>query len=1598
MLPGESSTNPTSLDFGPDNRLYVAQVNGLIYAYTISRDGPNDYVITSTEVIDIVKNQTPNYDDDGTPNSEQQRQVTGIFVTGTATNPILYVSSSDWRHGAGGGGADMNLDTNSGIVHRVTKNGNSWDKVDLVRGFARAEENHSVNGLIVDPFDSNILYLAVSGNTNAGAPSNNFAFCTEFANATAIVKIDLAAIDAMPVNTMDIYGYTYKWVYDFPTVDDPTRENVNGQDPNDPFGGNDGLNQAKLDPNGPVQIHSPGWRNVYDLLITTTPGQEGRMYAVDNGANPGWGGHPDGEADYPGEALVSSVTNNYIVGEPGSNGVGPGGDPMVNNQNGLHYIRELEPGDLNYVQPGELYYAGHPNPIRANPAGAGLYTKGAHTVNPNDTSDGYWRHEILSPDDPNFSTQSLPVDWPPVPLEMANPAEGDFRNSGETDGAIANYGPSTNGICEYTASNLGGSYKGNLLLIGYNSPGPIFRVILSEDGKVAVNCPDNTTVNCNSTFASGFGDEPLDVIAQGDNDVFPGTVWAVTYGSGNIHIWEPTDFDGGEVPVCEGSEDPNIDSDGDGFTNADELQNLTNPCAAGSKPKDNDGDFISDLLDPDDDNDGIDDIFDSFALDNQNGMNTNLPIDLELFNNQGYGIGGMGLTGLMTNGSTDYLNQYDADDLIGGGTSGLLTVPFTSPGDAAGTNNQDNGFQFGVNVSEATGIFTASTKINGPFFNGIAPTNYQSQGFYIGTGDQDNYLKLILNANGGSGGLQVLYESNGITNSSVTFNIPGLLSSTSLKLFLTIDPVNGTVQPKYAVDDGSINDLGNIIPLNGKVLEAVKGNYLINGNPSSLAVGTICTSFENQPPFVATWDYFSVQFGEGSNEGTNQAPEANAGQDQQIILPTDSITLTGLGSDPDGTIVGFNWSQESGPNTPILGGSDTNILSISNLIAGTYEFKFTVMDDGGGSATDNVIVTVNSETTGEEFTVLYRVNVGGPNIAATDSPNPDWALDNAGSPSPYLVEGGNNIFSTTGVNTNHSSLQGLTIPTGIFETERWDAGEEPEMNWSFPVDPGEEILVRLYFAEIYNEITASGQRVFDVSLEGIIPASLNDIDPFSLTGLNGGFMLEANAEVDQDGSLNIEFIHGTQNPNIKAIEILGINAGPNPIMLTSIGNQNNIEGESPILAVAATGGSANLNYSAFGLPPGLGIESTNGQITGVISVGASTNSPYQVIINIDDGGLNQSQSTEFTWVVTTDSGGGDPLEVAGIANQSDEEGASVSLNVVASNGVGNYSYSASGLPDSLSINTGTGLISGTIAAGASTSSPFAVTVTVNDDNDEVTENFTWAVTAGSSGGDVLIARINAGETTVGDEYIDGSGNVWSLDTYSISGVIYPDSPIGDEILETEDDFLYQTERSGTEGWEYEIPVPEAGTYRVHLHFAEIWWNVGTPGGGPGARTFDISLEGNVMLNDYDILSQVAAATAIIETVEVEVTDGVLNIAGIPVNDQAKIAAIEVWKVDNSSSRVASSIKEVEEKSTPFEFDVYPNPTSGEVTIEIKSLPTDSGQYSIFNSLGQRVFEEKFTGDLIKSINMNDYGVSSGLFLIRVSIYGKSNSLKKVVFE
>jgi len=750
-LIGDNLSQPTSLQFGPDGRLYVAEQFGRILVYSVTRNSANSYQITDTEEILLIK-QIPNHDDNGVLNAAvNTRQVTGIVVAGTAATPVIYVTSSDPRIGGGSGANnDKNLDTNSGIISRLTWNGSAWVKLDLVRGLPRSEENHSPNGLAYDKVN-NVLYMAQGGNTNMGAPSNNFAYLPEYAYSTAILKIDLNAIGNS--------------TYDLPTLDDETRTNVSGNDVNDPFGGNDGLNQGKLVAGSPVSIYSPGWRNNYDVLLTST----NKMYSFDNGPNGGWGGPP--------------TACSIAASEPGTTYC-----------DGLHYVN------------AQGYYAGFPNPVRAN-------------------------RSIT------FNTSNPQT---PIPLGMENAAECTYIVPG-SNGSLTTICSSTNGMAEYTSSNFSNSMKGNLLAVAFN--GKLYRFKMNASGNAIA--PGGQTI-----LASGIGSIPLDVVAQGDNEIFPGTMWVAMYGSNDIVIFEPNDF-----ASCAGDANSlTLDDDGDGYSNGDETQNATDKCSPASVPSDFDHDFVSDLIDTDDDNDGILDNTDKFAQDANNGTTTTIPVLFAYQNTNNGGIGGWGYTGVMTNNVDDYMNLYDMDNMTVGGAAYKFTVDNIPSGDALGNlNTQKYAYQLGVNVGSFPFGYVVNGRVMGPFA-GLTPTNFRSMGVFMGTGDQDNYLKMVCAANGGAGGIEIVKEVGGVVTS--TMHSVAILGSSHVNLYLQVDPTTQMVQPSYSLGGGTRTNLGPQI--------SVPAAWLSN----VLAVGFISTS-RGATPFSATWDYIAVEPVEGVGNWVN---------------------------------------------------------------------------------------------------------------------------------------------------------------------------------------------------------------------------------------------------------------------------------------------------------------------------------------------------------------------------------------------------------------------------------------------------------------------------------------------------------------------------------------------------------------------------------------------------------------------------------------------------------------------------------------------------------------------------------------------------------
>jgi hypothetical protein len=176
-----------------------------------------------------------------------------------------------------------------------------------------------------------------------------------------------------------------------------------------------------------------------------------------------------------------------------------------------------------------------------------------------------------------------------------------------------------------------------------------------------------------------------------------------------------------------------------------------------------------------------------------------------------------------------------------------------------------------------------------------------------------------------------------------------------------------------------------------------------------------------------------------------------------------------------------------------------------------------------------------------------------------------------------------------------------------------------------------------------------------------------------------------------------------------------------PLVLPTLADQSNLDGDSVSLSAAAHyHGSGSLTYSATGLPTGLTIDAATGLISGTVGNSADAGGPYSVTVTVTDGTTTATQT--FNWTI-------DPVvTVTSLDDQVGVASDAVSVAVSATDALSNaLTYSASGLPSGLSIDAATGLISGTIALTAASSTPYAVTVTAQDAVFSASTTFNWTV-------------------------------------------------------------------------------------------------------------------------------------------------------------------------------------------------------------------------------------------------------------------------------
>ena len=281
--------------------------------------------------------------------------------------------------------------------------------------------------------------------------------------------------------------------------------------------------------------------------------------------------------------------------------------------------------------------------------------------------------------------------------------------------------------------------------------------------------------------------------------------------------------------------------------------------------------------------------------------------------------------------------------------------------------------------------------------------------------------------------------------------------------------------------------------------------------------------------------------------------------------------------------------------------------------------------------------------------------------------------------------------------------------------------------------------------------------------------------------------------------------------------------------------------------------------------------------------------------------------------------------------------------------------------------TNQGVLSGTPSAGEV--GKYNTRLQVTDSTGAVVvKSFVLAVypapvIAENSGGGVS-GRF-AADTSFGNREGGNVGNIYSTSaTISTNGVVNP-APAE----------VYQSERWGAPSFDYTLAGIQAGnggvprltpgvTYLVRLHFAEIYFT------NPGERKFNVSVNGNRVLTDFDIVAEAGGANKAIVKEFLIIAGSIQGIGAIRINfsqgavQNPKVSGIEVLPATIFTSQRPAQIDATDNRSyelgTRFQAQV-----DGQIrAVRYWKSPSDGGLHTgrIWSANGTLLTSVDFTNE------------------------------------
>uniref|UniRef100_A0A9J7X3B8 Low density lipoprotein receptor-related protein 11 n=1 Tax=Cyprinus carpio carpio TaxID=630221 RepID=A0A9J7X3B8_CYPCA len=141
----------------------------------------------------------------------------------------------------------------------------------------------------------------------------------------------------------------------------------------------------------------------------------------------------------------------------------------------------------------------------------------------------------------------------------------------------------------------------------------------------------------------------------------------------------------------------------------------------------------------------------------------------------------------------------------------------------------------------------------------------------------------------------------------------------------------------------------------------------------------------------------------GIDEGLDEPPRSDAGQDLVVQLPTDWAVLDGRDSTDDHDIIHYEWALVKGDPSVKMKVTHPGLLKLSGLREGIYSFELTVTDMAGQKRSDNVSVSVLAPAPNAEVDSGHKSNPAskhGPDIQTEAEAQPPTEIQLNDSPKP----------------------------------------------------------------------------------------------------------------------------------------------------------------------------------------------------------------------------------------------------------------------------------------------------------------------------------------------------------------------------------------------------------------------------------------------------------------------------------------------------------------------------------------------------------------------------------------------------------------------